>query len=423
MESMLRIGFGFLLLLSLASAQYLSDAELQLRILQRIAAFDSDKIPISKRSLSMYYLGGSHSEEDSIEVLENNLKIYSGAIKSHTNKADHHAFYIFSVANGQENVLSKHLPFEATNAAFIKSSAPHSDIMSHIQMVSLLGDTIISKFHSVLFLNQDARGPFVDRANGAWWKHFTSLLDNNPSVALMGPVISCEIAPHVQVHAFAMRSEAVLEIFSEFNPRSAAGKKNKAKHLETQLSIETQQLGHKIASIYYHRHFNKTVFDGQCISQEGNTALYKSNPTSWCGVQPKDLVFMKWGGHPLRIRGYFCQDTVEAIRTETIAIHDRENLNLHLPETMHGGKYHMLYKEFDQELWLDRSVQKVTRRPKSKVLPESSKVCLIVRTSMMQGKGAYQNTRQVPTDVTMLIKCKSAFRALLKYSAISATCM
>jgi hypothetical protein len=406
MRSILLLACCYAVLLSLCQSHFDSDSELQLRILQKVAGFERDRIPPAKRSLSIYYVANPTPEEDSIGVLENNVKIFAGSVRSHSPEAAHHAFYVFCVVGGNENILRKHLPTDSPNAAFVSVSTAHGgDLASHVHMVALLGDNIISKFHSVLFLNQDARGPFIDRSNGAWWTHFISKLNERPGLALVGPMISCEIAPHVQTHVFAMRSDAVMEILSEFNPRSAAGKRNKAKQLETALSTETLTAGYEIASIYYHKHFNKTVFDGKCVSKPGN-ALYKSNPTSWCGVEPRDAVFMRWGGHPLRIRGYFCQDTIDAIRTETLLIADHDRgLGLDLPETLYGGKVHALHKEYDHEIHRDRTVQKFAKMPAVPPAPDS-KVCLIVRTTTIHGKAASKNTRQVPMELNTLIQCK-----------------
>ena len=356
-------------------SQFLSDSEVQLRVLQEISAYNKEKIPIDKRSLSVYYLPSAVSADDSIDIIKNNLKVFVGAVLSHKRTAKHQAFYIFCIGGGEDNILNQYLPYNATNVAFIKTSIAHNDLFSHIHMVSLLGETIISKFHSVLFINQDVRGPFVDRVNGEWWKHFIDIMDENPSVALVGPLISCEMAPHVQTHVFAMRSDAVLEIFSEFNPRSSAGKRNRAKHIETTITAETRALGYDVSSIYYKNQFNKTVFDGSCPTREGNTAQYKSNPTSWCDVRPNETVFVKWGGLPLRIRGYYCQSTVEEIQRETARIAESEaQLQLSLPETLYGGKLHLLHKEYDQEIWRDRNVKILT----TPLPADTSKVRIII---------------------------------------------
>jgi hypothetical protein len=404
---MLRVAAGFLCIAwCLAAAHFDSDAQVQLKVLQAIARLESDNVPVGKRALSIYYLSNAISEEDSIDVIENNLKIYASAVQQHnSSESIRRAFYIFNVAGGSDNILAKHLPYNAENVAFMKTSVQHNDLLAHIQMVSLLGETVVSKFRLVFFLNHDARGPFIGRRNGAWWKFLTASFDGESPVALLGPVISCEIAPHVQTHAFAMRSDVVLEIFADFNPRSATGKRNKLKHIETALSTEALNAGYQLASVYYQRRFGQSVFNGTCVTKEGNTAQYRSNPTSWCDVKPSDAIFMKWGGPPLRIKGYYCKDTIDSIRDESLKLAASEpKLKLTLPETIYGGKMHALHEEHDRQLWMDRSTPRLPVRPAT--APDASKVCLIVRTSLQQGKIARENSKLVQMDINMLISCK-----------------
>ena len=257
-------------------AQFIDDASLQLRLLKAISSFDKFGVPVKRRSLAIYAIDPM-VPENSPDIWENNVKMFASAVLSHSQKAKHQAFYVFCVVGGSSHELSKYLPHNAPNVAFIKSPHSHGDLQAHISTIAALGDTIVSKFSSVLFLNQDARGPFEGRKDGKWWSRFAATFDNNPSIGIVGSMISCEISPHVQTHAFAMRSEVALEVFSEFNPRRIAGKKNKARHLETSISAETINLGHSISSLYYQRKFNRTVFGGACVTQEGNSAAHRSN--------------------------------------------------------------------------------------------------------------------------------------------------
>lgn len=441
MHSLIVVLACLALLVLTPEAKFDSDADIQLKALQAIGRFDAENIPTSKRALSIYYLANLVSKEDSFDVIENNVKIFAGAVLLHNSSSStRRAFYIFNVVGGSENVFAKYLPYAAENTAFIKTPVQHNDLLAHVQLVSLLGETVISKFQSVFFMNHDARGPFIGRKNGAWWKFLTASFDADPRIALVGPVISCQIAPHVQTHAFAMRSDVVLEIFSEFNPRSAAGKRNKAKHIETALSTEAINAGYLLSSLHDQRSAGQAVFNNNdtCVNRtsremNSNSVLYQANPTSWCDVKPSDAIFMKWGGPPLRLRGYYCQDTIDSIRAGTLALADREPAlfqSLALPETIYGGRMYQLYKEHNQQLWLDRSVVPIPVRPsrpsmsrsssgenankqqqqqtesRGVMIAEASKVCLLVRTSLQQGKEALKNSRLVHTDIHMLIACK-----------------
>lgn len=388
------------------SAQFIDDASLQLKVLHAISAFDKSDVPLKRRSLAIYAIDPM-VPENSPDIWENNVKMFASVVLSHSRKAKHQAFYVFCVVGGDSHALSKYLPYSAPNTAFIKAPGVHGDLQAHISTIATLGDTIVSKFSSVLFLNQDARGPFEGRKDGKWWSRFVSTFDKNPSIGMVGSMISCEIGPHVQTHAFAMRSEVALEVFSEFNPRRAAGKKNKARHLETSISAETINLGHSISSLYYQRRFNRTVFSGGCVTQEGNSAAHRSNPTSWCDVQPQDALFMRFGGHPLRIRGYYCQGVLDAIAQATEKIAGAEPaLQLVQPETIYGGKFHELYKEFNTEQWRDHNVSLLTSASAAVPGLHADKVCLLVRTSSMHGRAAANSTRLALTDLKQLVRSK-----------------
>ena len=432
-------GFSFLfifyLLLGICANPFVDDYGLQLKVIQKIAKYDAENITISQRCLVVYYIG-SVPAEDSMDVIVNNVKLFVSAMQSHSETAKNRAFYIFRVVGGGENTLIKHLPLTSNNAAFMKCAPGSSDLFTHINTVAVLGDTIMSKFQSVVFLNEEARGPFEGRRNGEWLKAFTAVFETTPNIGMVGPLISCEIAPHVQTHVFAMRSSVALEVFSEFNPRKPAGRRNRAKHLEISFTTEILNMGYNITSLFYKRRFDKEVFGGQCISGEGNSMQYKSNPTSWCDIKPRDALFMKWGGPPLRIKGYYCQDTIESIRKATVGIALAEPyLDLVLPETVYGGRLHALHKEYDEEEWRDRTTQPlrayppvpvpaaqdqaagaststVLALPAGKVAvptlpppPPVQKVCLLVRTALMHGRAASNSTRNVRMDLDLLIRC------------------
>ncbi len=414
----------FTTLFWLSCANFLDESALQQAVLKEVVKLEKRGVAEQQRSLAIYFLDQSNAD-NSPDVVENNVKLFASAVSLHDETATHQAFYIFCVVGGADNILSRFLPYKALNAAFITAPKSHNDLLAHVHTVTLLGDNIVNKFGSVLFLNQDARGPFEDRRNGKWWQRFVSVFQQNPSVGIVGPMISCEIGPHVQTHVFAMRSDVALKVFHEFNPKRAAGKKNKNRHLETSISEEAISMGHAITSLYYQRRFNRTIFTGDCAVNVGNSAFHRSNPTSWCGVSPQDALFLRFGGAPLRIKGYYCQDTLQTIAhvTEQIALAE-PSAQLVTPETIYGGHFYPLYKEYNTELWRDRSAQLVVA-PAQSVVPErkikvdsksgveDSKVCLLVRTSLMHGSEAQNKSKVLLTGLTHLVQ--STFRLRILY--------
>lgn len=385
---------------------FVDEFGLQLALLKQIVKLEAKNVSVQHRSLAIYYLDKVQME-NSPDVVENNVKLFASAVSSHDEKADHQALYIFCVVGGAKNPLSKLLPFDAPNALFIGLSNVHYDLLAHIHTISVLGDNTVSKFDSIFFLNQDARGPFEDRLHGKWWQRIVSVFQQNPTVGIVGPMISCEISPHVQTHAFAMRPEVALEVFHEFNPRRIAGKRNKNRHIETSISEEVVNLGHSLTSLYYQRYFNRTIFTGDCVVREGNNAFHRSNPTSWCNVSPEDALFMRFGGAPLRIKGYYCQDTLKLIAqaTEQIALAEPA-LQLIVPETIYGGHFYALHKEYNAEIWKDRTASPLSTSANEK---NDNNVCLLVRTYGMHGQAALNNTRVVGTGLKQLIQSKFSY--------------
>eukprot|EP01032_Pedospumella_encystans_P036082 gene36082-40810_t len=154
-------------------AAFMVESDLQLTVLKELAKLEKTQIPVDRRSLAIYFLDRPH-EENSPDVVGNNVKLFASAVDSHGENADHRAFYIFCVVGGSKNPMSKFLPQNAPNVVFLDATSNHNDLLAHIHTITVLGDNIVTKFGSVLFLNQDARGPFENRLQGKWWQRIVS---------------------------------------------------------------------------------------------------------------------------------------------------------------------------------------------------------------------------------------------------------
>lgn len=380
------------------------ETDLTSKVLRTIVQLDSNNVAIARRSLVLYHVGEPQQSE-SLDLAENNLKLFVSAIKQHSNTAEHQAYYIFRVDNGKLNTLFHLLPQDLPNVALLKSSNQLSYLQTHIQTVHMLGDVVALKFHSIFFLNHYARGPFEDRKNGGWWKHLIKPFMDNHRLGLLGSTISCEVTPHVQAYSFIMKTKAALEVFSPFHPRRAAANKKNAEKLEFAISNSTVQLGYDIASLYYQRRHNQTVFDGKCVEgwKSGDSSLVLKNPGGWCDVTPQNTLFMRYGSLPYR--GFYCDDVLERVQESVIAIAQAErDLHLVLPETLEGGHFYALTKEYNQEVWKDRAVvpYKMHRLVNAGEQPE--KVCFLVRSAFTQAENT--TTKTVAMDLHQFIKCK-----------------
>lgn len=389
-----------------------NDTSLHTRLLASINRFDAQKVAINKRSLAIYRIGDI-LEDHSFEVAENNVKIFSAAVRAHSASAQHQAFYIFRIVGGKKNKLAKHLPYNLPNVAISKCSAHAKHALTaHVHTIHMLGDAIISKFHSVLFLNHEARGPFEGRNNGAWWNRITRIFNDYPNVGMLGPTISCEIAPHVQTFVFAMRSDAVHRVLDEFKPHAVADKRNRDEALETAVTSTALRLGYKVASLATERHWGETVFTGRCRNSSRSTTI-SLNPTSWCDFRPEEALFMRWGGEPLIVPDFYCLETMNHIYKATAKMVTSDStLQLTLPEKLSSAAnapsfvpHLSLAEEYELERARDLHVRH---------LKEPAKVCFLVRTASSVGRQATKKSLVEHMNLDLFIASKFPLLNLAK---------
>jgi hypothetical protein len=97
---------------------------------------------------------------------------------------------------------------------------------------------------------------------------------------------------------------------------------------------------------------------------------------------------------------------MDAIQRSTQEIHQQEpQAGLISPETAYGGPLFPLYKEYSEEVYLDRAV---VRRSEQDLARDASaaKVCFIVRSAIMHGRTAGEGSRVVRMDLRVLIQSK-----------------
>mmetsp|Transcript_21617 Transcript_21617/g.36213 ORF Transcript_21617/g.36213 Transcript_21617/m.36213 type:complete len:702 (+) Transcript_21617:56-2161(+) len=372
---------------------------LKQKLMAKIQDYKKYNIPINERSLIMYHVG-MPSKEDSVDVLANNIRMFAEAMATHTEQTRNHGFYIFRVAGGTENSLTQYLRFGFPRASILMCSHTQSDIDIHIQTLTMLGKDFVHAFGSVLFFSGRARGPFYERNNGEWISSYENILTKNPNVGIVGSTINCQIQPHVQSHAFAMRSDVAWDVMTSLHPERGKKRKNH-QHMEIALSVETQNAGYKMASLLYKYRTGNAVFNGQCVEGRGQGVQTKSNPTSWCDLKPREVMFMKWGGLPLRVRGFFCHETMQRILNSTYNLGTKEpSMQLVMPETIYGGHLYNLHKAYDQEIWKTKDIKKLTKLPPNE---GARRICLLVRTASMHGRAADAKSRTERMTLDLLI--------------------
>eukprot|EP00600_Ochromonadales_sp_CCMP1393_P008819 CAMPEP_0174953918 /NCGR_PEP_ID=MMETSP0004_2-20121128/133_1 /TAXON_ID=420556 /ORGANISM="Ochromonas sp., Strain CCMP1393" /LENGTH=579 /DNA_ID=CAMNT_0016201669 /DNA_START=515 /DNA_END=2253 /DNA_ORIENTATION=+ len=165
---------------------------------------------------------------------------------------------------------------------------------------------------------------------------------------MVGPTFSCENSPHVQTHFFGWRSELIPKLWENteevYNPAENLGN-----------SDFVRSAGYNLSSVLYDRRYKQPYFNGRCALGCGSQMQPTQNPISWCNLLPNEIIFVDWGGEPVRALGYLCFVSIKMMRKILADFADNNpEAELIIPETLVGGNLHELYKEFAEEMYKDR---------------------------------------------------------------------
>jgi hypothetical protein len=381
------------------------------RLSSFIRELDAGNVPSLERTIVVYHIGWVITE-NSFEVTSNNIKIFLSALiddslSSFSSVAK--TFYWINIIGGADNILYKYfidvVNFFTSNVALVEWNLSPSDMYTHFKTLEIFvenGFLSPSRYHgnnitSIIFLNNECRGPLAHQYQGKWITQFQKLLSYDKN-ALVGPILSCEGKPHIQTHIFAIRTSFISSILNQYRND---GKRKRlsywryvVKHYEIGLTNLAISQNLTVSSfLYYHRFQNQTSFNGKCIRREKHSGFASdSNPIRWCSLKKEEIMFMKWGGTPFRKSGLVCDTfrldmekylpTVQkefydyyekkavAIGSSShplviikenklLKIIDHSNklqlpfsLDLIIPETLRGGIFFDLYKQYDHENYL-----------------------------------------------------------------------
>ena len=363
------------------------------------------------RSLIIYHLGPLREKANSMDVMANNVKLFVGSIQKSGNSVASPDFYIFNVV-GESHPLQSLVPNHLDNVGLMQWNATDSDLATHLQTVEMLSTEITSKFEAVLFVNHGVRGPLVRRKNGEWIEDFVQPLRSN-NVAMLGPTLSCEVSPHVQTHMFALRTSLLPFVQAKMKEKLEAkykSWKDLIASLEVGLTGLIMSAGYNVSSLMYRS--QGQMYFSQCLKYNGPQNLVDKNPTSWCGLSPGALVFVKWGGEAMRNPGYMCNSMVNQMDDALAQIALAEpHLQLTVPEVRRGGRMSKVFKMYAQEAWIDR--QSVLPAPTFMGQKEShehaQKVCFLVRVIAPRlSRFTYENsmTDLINQELKLLITSK-----------------
>uniref|UniRef100_A0A7S3H5N8 Uncharacterized protein n=1 Tax=Spumella elongata TaxID=89044 RepID=A0A7S3H5N8_9STRA len=337
------------------------------------------------RALMIYHIGPLHEEANSMDIMTNNVKLFTGSIGK--DQAASKDFYIFNVV-GESHPLEYLVPKDLPNVGLVQWKSADSDLATHLRTLEMLTVDVTNKFEAVLFVNHGVRGPIVRRTNGEWIEDFTRPLRSN-NVAMVGPTLSCEVSPHVQTHMFALRTSLIPFVQAQMKEKLEAKYKSwvdLVASLEVGLTGLIMNAGNNVSSFMHQSRGQATHFT-HCLKYDGPQNLVDQNPTSWCGLSPETLVFVKWGGEAMRNPGYMCNSMVNQMDDALEQTARAEpHLQLTVPEVRRGGRMSKVFKMYAQEAWIDRqpvllytNATIAAGQAKIQELRSTPKVCFLVR--------------------------------------------
>jgi hypothetical protein len=253
---------------------------------------------------------------------------------------------------------------------------------------------------------------------GAWIAEFRRLLDAN-NVGLVGPVIGCKGAAHVQNHMFAMRTAVIPALLAELKRYYEIERFEPIEeHFRKHLSSAIQGVNFRIASLQHAHQKKGEYYIKQCPVQR-NVA----GDGTLCDVAPRDVLFLRWGGESLGAKGYECgkgtamseprravvkelSDAASRLLLRGMAADLSEKLQLTLPEAPMGW---LIYEEFNREYGL---VPTKADSAAATIAAPDSQVCFFVRLDGEVG-GAKTGTTTSYAERLIHSKCTARIQSAI----------
>lgn len=377
----------------------------------------------SHRSLVVMHIDAI-THEESLDVLINNIKIFSETIAQSPSKKLK-TVYLFNVVGGVNNVLydfiPKNIPNVFTSEVEEVSDAmtPTASLATHMRTLHQLGDDVLSQFGVVVCLNQFARGPLVRRQGAEWIGEFRRLMDDSRNVGLVGSTTSCRPRPgggsfvDMDTHAFALRASLSGKVVKKLLDSVHHSYIDSSRSL---LEV-VRDLGYNASSVLLAKRDGLPCFEGSgCVR---NVNEPNPDPVSWCDLKGEEAVFMHWGGAPLNTPGFVCDSAVYAMRDTLREIGEANpSLKLIRPEIIQGGGLHDLFKQYSVEV--ERASQALARSDANPRISNSSarshggameladsKVCFLVRTTTIHDlSSTHINTPDYNEGLVGIIGCE-----------------
>jgi hypothetical protein len=376
---------------------------------------------VSKRNLVIYHVEDPGTNENSLDVLRNNIRVFTAAVAQHTGSTGAQAFYLFNIVSTANNPLVAEIPTVRANVAVVKWGLASSDMYVHLRTLNKLSPEMYGNFSAVFFTNSGVRGPLIYTRKGEWLGEFRKLLDAN-DIGLAGTTVSCRGGPHVQTHFFALRASLIPTILSEYKRYYRMTPwVSVLDHFEVEMSSAVVRAGYQVTSKLTQKRLPFPYFERNCTShgEFGIPFSYNWDYRSWCEIELQDVIFVRWGGEPLGAPAdrYLCEKTLDMTEAAIAKMEDTmvdignggQKVQFSLPESPYGGILHDLFRQYREELWRERLVMSgdATEEVQAPQNAPNSKVCFLVRTSIRDDpqRSVRSKPEMKEMDLASLIQC------------------
>lgn len=274
---------------------------------------------VHRNRVVIVYHVGLLGPGDSFEMNANNLRVFLTSL--HQNKLSESTFVVMNISGGghnrstsvSENMINPltdvigDADLDSERSCAIRWSHTKSDLLTHALTVGALHKELSPSFGTYIFLNNGVRGPLARRKE---W--VTDFVEHLREVDMTGPVLSCQIMPHIPTPMFAFSSD-LLELFLSVQLQSSESEPWQDIVMKREIGLSQTVLasGRLLGSLLHKFRWNEDHFDGSCRPELGDL-----NVSFYCEPFFNESIFIKYGGDFYR-SGFFCAKVLNEVELVT----------------------------------------------------------------------------------------------------------
>ena len=320
-----------------ASLSWPSWSACVLELASALDAWDARGVARARRVLVLYHVGPVSRADPLAPVFAENLRLFFASLRAAPGAAEGIAppFVLANIVGGRGNALWDALQEQlaalaqggsGAGSCAVEHAAAESDLLTHLQTLALLGPAVAARLGAVAALNQGVRGPLPTGARSGldWLSAYAALLHSQPELALVGPLLSCQMAPHVQTHMFVLKADKLGTVLEHglqrpggAPPTGQGGRRlagdwlaGTIVHLEVGLTDSLLDEGLGVASMHDHLALGRSAF---APTHCPHPHFGQQNPSKSCQLDVHKLGFVKFGGELMR-QELLCPEVVAQVQ-------------------------------------------------------------------------------------------------------------